>query len=348
MNFPSFKELRGAALGLVGVLVIAACASGPPPHNASLEEARLAVARAEQNPAVIAYEPYELERAQSALSQAEYLWRENEGDFDEDDGELGQLEHLTYLAKRRAEIAEARARGHTARRAIDEVKEERHLVQLQSRELQAEVIRHREREKAELARGRAALAELAALKEARSTPDALIITFGDVLFDYDKATLRPDADPILDKLEVFMKQNPRFTIRLEGHTDDRGTREYNYDLSRRRAQSVQNELYRRGVELHRVSAVGYGEERSIASNETAQGRQLNRRVEVIIPTTVPGEVGAAEGWETEEMAAAPADFAMPPLSSEPSEPVYIEPPEEDPYGPTPSEMFDATPLDTPF
>lgn len=333
---------------VLGSLLVTACASGPPPHNAALEDARLAVARAEQNPAVIAYEPYELERAQSALSQAEYIWREEDGDFDEDDEELGEIEHLSYLAKRRAEIAETRARGKTARNAWDDIREERHLVMLQSRELQAEVIRQREREKYELERGREALAELSALKEARTTADAVIITFSDVLFDTAKHDLKPAAMPIMDKLEVFMKENPRFNIRLEGHADSRGSREYNYDLSRRRAQSVQNELYRRGVELHRVSAIGYGEERSVASNDTPEGRAMNRRVEVIIPTTVPPSAQAAQVWESEEVASAPEDFLAPDALSV-QEPLYLAPPAtEEPRELSPSEEFDTTPLDTPF
>lgn len=346
---------KNIGLAILATGLIAACAGGPPPHNAALEEARLAVARAEQNPSVVAYEPYELERAQSALSQAEYIWREEDGDFDEDDEELGEIEHLSYLALRRAEIAETRSRGHVAQKSWSDVKEERNLVLLQSRELQAEVIRNREREKAELARGQAALAELAALKEARTTSTAVILTFSDVLFDTAKHTLKPNAAPILDKLEVFLKENSRFVARLEGHADSRGSREYNYDLSRRRAQAVQNELYRRGIELNRVTAIGYGEERSVASNETPAGQALNRRVEVVIPTTVPQQAASGEsmGWETEiSTAAAPNANAYAPDAEAQDvtpEPVYLLPEaQQDPFGPTPAELFDTTPLDTPF
>jgi OOP family OmpA-OmpF porin len=100
-----------------------------------------------------------------------------------------------------------------------------------------------------------------------------------VNFDFDKANIRPDAGVILDEaVRILSEDNSRVSI--EGHTDAIGTDAYNQRLSERRANSVKTYLVEHGIDGSRLSTVGYGESRPIASNQTREGRALNRRVEL--------------------------------------------------------------------
>jgi outer membrane protein OmpA-like peptidoglycan-associated protein len=105
---------------------------------------------------------------------------------------------------------------------------------------------------------------------------------GGVLFDVDRADLRPEAQAELVKLGDILEKYDDTNILVEGHTDATGTEEYNMDLSLRRSSSVATFLAFQGVGRDRLDAVGYGELQPVASNETAAGRQQNRRVEVAI------------------------------------------------------------------
>lgn len=105
---------------------------------------------------------------------------------------------------------------------------------------------------------------------------------GGVLFDVDRADLRPEAQAELVKLGDILKKYDDTNVLVEGHTDATGTEEHNMDLSLQRSSSVATFLAFQGVDRDRLDAVGYGELQPIASNETASGRQQNRRVEVAI------------------------------------------------------------------
>ncbi|MDT8450336.1 MAG: OmpA family protein, partial [Wenzhouxiangellaceae bacterium] len=118
--------------------------------------------------------------------------------------------------------------------------------------------------------------------EAEITDRGLVLTLGDLLFATDRANLEPGADRHLDRLVGFLERYPERRVEIEGHTDNVGAGEYNLGLSQRRAESVLNYLTRRGIDSNRLSALGFGQERPIASNLTAAGRQQNRRVEIII------------------------------------------------------------------
>lgn len=118
--------------------------------------------------------------------------------------------------------------------------------------------------------------------EAEITDRGLVLTLGDLLFATDRATLEAGADRHLDRLVDFLKRNPERRVEIEGHTDNVGAGNYNLGLSRRRAESVQSYLTQRGIDPDRTTAIGLGQERPIASNQTAAGRQQNRRVEIII------------------------------------------------------------------
>jgi len=101
-----------------------------------------------------------------------------------------------------------------------------------------------------------------------------------VNFDFDRAEIRPDAAVILDEAASILNDNPGRSVRVEGHTDSVGTDEYNQDLSERRANSVRDYLVGKGVDASRLTTAGSGESNPIASNDTSDGRALNRRVEL--------------------------------------------------------------------
>jgi len=113
--------------------------------------------------------------------------------------------------------------------------------------------------------------------------EGIKITFaGGILFDVDRAELRPEAQAELTKLAGILQKYDDTNIMIEGHTDATGADQYNMDLSVRRASSVGTFLAVQNVARDRLNAIGYGEIRPIASNETTDGRQQNRRVEVAI------------------------------------------------------------------
>jgi outer membrane protein OmpA-like peptidoglycan-associated protein len=115
----------------------------------------------------------------------------------------------------------------------------------------------------------------------------LAVTFkGDVTFDTNSTVVRPGLRSELDRVATFMNQYPNTLVRVEGHTDSKGSNEYNMDLSNRRAIAVKNLLIQRGIADSRLDVVGYGETMPVATNDTEAGRQKNRRVEIkIAPQT---------------------------------------------------------------
>jgi len=113
--------------------------------------------------------------------------------------------------------------------------------------------------------------------------DVLLVQFeSDVLFDVGSAILSGDAQRALDQAAEVLLEYPKTAILSQGFTDSTGTEEYNQDLSERRATAVMNHLVGRGVDTSRITAVGYGEGYSVASNETASGRSQNRRVNLLL------------------------------------------------------------------
>jgi outer membrane protein OmpA-like peptidoglycan-associated protein len=118
--------------------------------------------------------------------------------------------------------------------------------------------------------------------QTRQTPRGTVVTIGNVLFKTNSAELTVEALTSLDRLAGFLKESPASTVQVEGYTDSSRSPDYNVGLSQRRADSVRSALVARGVDPDRIAARGYGEAAPVASNDTAQGRQMNRRVEVVI------------------------------------------------------------------
>ena len=103
-----------------------------------------------------------------------------------------------------------------------------------------------------------------------------------IFFDTDKATIKPRSFPLLDEIGNVLKTRPTMTVRIEGHTDSRGTRKHNLKLSAARAESVRQHLVGLGIDASRMEAKGYGPDQPIETNKTDAGREKNRRVEFFI------------------------------------------------------------------
>ena len=113
--------------------------------------------------------------------------------------------------------------------------------------------------------------------------DILAITFkADVMYDFDSAVLKPGAYDELDRVSQVLNKFPQTTIRIEGHTDSSGAEDYNQKLSEKRAQAVKSALIVRNIDPARLQTVGLGESKPVADNGTEAGRQMNRRVRIVI------------------------------------------------------------------
>src|SRR6266850_1726532 len=127
------------------------------------------------------------------------------------------------------------------------------------------------------------LRQIEGVNVARTAPDELNVTVrNEVLFDFNSAGLRSVSRDSLREMAGVFEKYPNTTIQVQGYTDSIGTNAYNQRLSERRAESVSNYLQQLGVRGSRLDAIGYGEAQPRATNGTANGRQLNRRVEIHI------------------------------------------------------------------
>ena len=111
------------------------------------------------------------------------------------------------------------------------------------------------------------------------------VRLNNIFFDFDKATLRPESFPELDRVVDLLTQNPTVEIEIRGHTDDKGSEDYNLTLSQGRAEEVRNYLIQKGLEEFRVEAKGYGESVPEVPNNSEDNRQINRRVEFKVTKT---------------------------------------------------------------
>lgn len=257
------------AASVASALLLAACASTAP--NPVLEQARTRVDQVGANPEVASRAQLELKAARDTLARADKVWT--------DDRDAEETEHLAYLATQQAGTAEAlgNARANDAR--LQETKGRADQLRLQARTREVDEAR------ADAASARAEAAELQKqLKDVQAQPTqrGLLVTLGDVLFAVGSDRLRPGSNRPLDKLAEFLQENPERKLRVEGYTDSTGSAATNQRLSERRAEAVQQALVRRGVSPERITAVGYGKEYPVATNATADGRAMNRRVEVVI------------------------------------------------------------------
>jgi outer membrane protein OmpA-like peptidoglycan-associated protein len=131
--------------------------------------------------------------------------------------------------------------------------------------------------------------QLDAILQTRDTARGLIVNLSDVLFDFNQATLKSDAREKLARVSGILLAYPTLHVNVEGHTDSIGTDEYNLKLSERRADAVRDYLASNGINPANVGAVGLGKADPVASNDTAAGRQQNRRVEMVVSGDIIGQ-----------------------------------------------------------
>ena len=173
---------------------------------------------------------------------------------------------------------EARKREEAERKA-DVLSKEKNAAETKAQLSQAEAERvKRERDEA-YARMRSALSVIV---ETRETARGLIVSLPDILFDVDKATLKAQSKEILSKVCGILQVAGNYDLSIEGHTDSTGSDEHNQKLSERRAQAVYDYLAGCGLKSSSMMSKGFGKTQPIASNDTAEGRQKNRRVEIVI------------------------------------------------------------------
>ena len=206
-------------------------------------------------------------------------------------------------AAARADEAQARAEGERARaeeaqaRAsqaqADALGEAQRRAEAEANAARAESLRRQAEEEKHSLRARL-LHQFNLILETRDSARGLIVNLGDVLFDVDKFTLRPEAREKLAKLSGVLLGNAGLKLEVEGHTDATGSDEHNQTLSENRAGTVRDYLVAQGVQADAVTARGFGKTRPVAPNDTAPGRQKNRRVEIVVSGDSIGTGVAAE------------------------------------------------------
>jgi len=272
---------------MAAVLAAGGCATLSPEAERQLEEARATYRFASDDPHVQRYAAAELASASTALREAERLAAEG--------GSPELVEHNAYLAERRSRTALGSAQIRQAEADIAVTREERRRTQLEAREREAAAARAQllARERVEKEKVSVAATDLAAEVKrleteladvrAKQTDRGWILTLkNELLFDSGGATLKSGAQRALDNLAQFLRKHPERDIAIEGFTDSIGSPDSNQRLSERRAQAVKDALTGRGIESRRINARGFGPSFPVASNATETGRQLNRRVEIVI------------------------------------------------------------------
>lgn len=265
---------------LLSSLLLTACAVAPETPSAALD-AREKLTELQRNPTMASNARIELRDAEAAVELAEQP-------LDKDEAALA--DHRIYMADRMVEIARATATTRQMEADRKLMGEERDAARLAARTLEANIAR------ADANTARSSEIEAAAMSakateemqrqidelEAEATERGLVLTLGDVLFATGSAELQGGSNRNLEKLVDFLNTYPDRDVLIEGHTYNVGSAQFNQTLSLQRAKSVRRYLTDHGVQNGRLTVSGLGLERPVAGNESAIGRQQNRRVEVVI------------------------------------------------------------------
>jgi outer membrane protein OmpA-like peptidoglycan-associated protein len=229
--------------------------------------------------------------AQEVAVRSEMARREAEESALQEEAARKEAEARTAEAQESAKAADAaRLKSEDLRRQAEEQADAAEKARLQSEADAAALEAQRDdlaSERDRIQKDRDALSQrltgaLQGIATTRSTARGVVVSLPGILFDTNKATLKPDAQIGLAKMAGVLSVFPDMNLRVEGYTDSTGTDEINLPLSRDRAESVAGFLRQQGVSAARIQTQGYGSQFPVASNETAQGRADNRRVEVIV------------------------------------------------------------------
>jgi outer membrane protein OmpA-like peptidoglycan-associated protein len=235
------------------------------------------VQSAEADPNVSKYAALDLQAAKKDLEVAETAAMHHR------DAEIAQP---AYLAAQTARLAQVRAsaKADDARVAAGQVERDRIQLAARSRDVRnAETATNAAKAQTAVATEQSARLQ-AEIDQLKATPTnrGLVLTLGDVLFDTGKAELNSGASRKLDQLAQFLSEHPDRRVQIDGFTDSIGSDAFNQELSQRRADSVKSALLTRGISASRIGTEGYGKAYPVANNADSGGRQLNRRVEVVI------------------------------------------------------------------
>jgi outer membrane protein OmpA-like peptidoglycan-associated protein len=268
------KTTQQFAMLALSAFLLTACSSTPKTPS-EVTDVRNKLMRLQADPQLASRAPVALKDAEEAVQAAEKVPKDK-----------SLAHHLVWVADHKIDIASAQAQTRFLEDQRKGLTEARETARLDSRTLEADIARgdaNAARSEADLARQQAddlqrQIAEL----NAKETDRGLVVTLGDLLFETGKSELKGGAASNLSKLSAFLTKYPDRTIVIEGHTDSVGSDDYNVNLSQRRANSVQQFLLAQGIASNRLSSSGKGENFPVASNDSSSGRQMNRRVEVII------------------------------------------------------------------
>jgi outer membrane protein OmpA-like peptidoglycan-associated protein len=270
-------------LPVLAALVGMTCACGSTAPSQQLVDARTAMNEARSSEAS-ELAPDKVLTAEQALNRAEQAH--------EDDAGSDKEAHLAYLASRKAHIAIAHGKIAAAKESVTQAEAKyqaglEHVAQSSSSKLdatQAALETERQRRAEAEKRASAALASLQQVANVKADNRGTVITLpGGVLFPSGGSTLSPTARVALDQVANALTEQPiESKIVIEGHTDDRGSDANNQQLSQARADAVRSFLLEKGLGADRVVAIGKGESEPIASNDNAEGRATNRRVDLVV------------------------------------------------------------------
>ncbi|MCL7463211.1 OmpA family protein [Pseudomonas sp. NW5] len=247
---------------LLGML-LAGCARDPATLQA-LEQARSRIAPLADDPQVMAQAPLDVTRARETLARAERL-----AEFV---GGAADARHYAQLSERYAAIALEHGRQAADREELARLKRQEQRLQQVLREVQLQRAEDHSRW----------LEEQLAMLSSAEGERGLVMTLGDVLFDFGSAELHPRATRTLVQLYRFLQRYPQRSVRIEGYTDNRGTAARNLQLALARAQAVAALLEALGLDAQRIEVRGYGEAYPLVANASSRGRAQNRRVEIVL------------------------------------------------------------------
>lgn len=263
----SLADLKSISLVAALAVLMTACASTPKAPKGSAE-VRSKLTQLQNDPQLATRAPVALKEAERAVVEAEKPTKSK-----------GLAEHRVLIADRKVDTAQAQAQAYLLEDQRKSIGEQTAIARLDSRTQEVDAAK----QEAGAAKQQAEdLQRQIAELNAKQTERGLIVTLGDLLFETGRATLKGGAPENLNKLSAFLVKYPNRSVIIEGHTDSVGSESANFQLSQRRADAVKTFLLNQGVAGNRIVATGKGEGSPVADNETANGRQLNRRVEVII------------------------------------------------------------------